>query len=278
MKPKCFKVIKMKITCPPVPCFGRQENLKLKIILTACFLLIAPLVLSTFNFQLSTSFAQTMENGLYRIQMGNLNAISGEVSGSEYNLNISSGQTTPGLFEGENYIVKSGFQYVPRTSPFTFSISNTNIDFGLLTPTNPVTRTTTIRVTSTNPAGYSVTAAEDHELMDAGTGATIPDTTCDDGRCTDTLASAWTGTLTYGFGYRCETRIGTCVENDSSFIPKDYFKSFSNSSKDESAVTIMSGGSGNGLEATILYKVNISSSQVAGTYSNAVTFLATPNY
>lgn len=241
----------------------------------------AILIICLFVYFLITAVpavAQTMKNDFYRIQMGNLNSISGELSGSEYNLSITSGELSPGRYEGENYTVKAGFQYVPRSSPFSFSISDTKIDFGLLTPTNPVTRSTTLIVNSSSTQGYTVTSAQDHELMNPVNGAKIPDTTCDDGRCTQNLTSKWANVLTYGFGYRCEREKSTCVANDSSFAVKDYFKQFSDTSKDESASTVMSGGAGNNIKATILYKVNISSSQPAGKYSNAITFLATPNY
>jgi hypothetical protein len=221
------------------------------------------------------AFAQTMENDMYRVQMGNLDSFAGQSSGSNYNLSITSGESATGLFTGTNYKVKAGFQYVPRTSPFTFTISNTTIDFGNLSPTNPVTRTTTITVNNSSAKSYKVTAAENHQLLVPSTGASIPDTTCDDGNCTETKSAKWTNTLTYGFGYRCD---GSCVANDTGFKLPDYYKQFSDTSHKEPAATIMSGGTGNGLKATITYKVNISSSQPAGTYTNTVTYLATPSY
>lgn len=240
--------------------------------------LIFSLFSATFLIFPSFALAQTMTNEDYRIQMGNFNSIAGESKSEEYNLSITSGETTPGLFKGKNYKVKSGFQYVPRSSPFAFSISDTNIDFGLLTPTNPVTRATTLTVTNTELEGYNVSVAEDHELRVPTTGATINNTTCDDGRCTSTIASEWVNTLTYGFGYRCEREVLSCIEGDTSFLNNNYYKQFPDSSKGDSAETIMAGGRGTNMKATVLYKVNISSSQPAGTYSNTVTYLATPNY
>ena len=225
-----------------------------------------------------TAVAQTMTNEDYRIQMGNLNSIAGTSENENYKINITSGESVPGLFEGKNFKVKSGFQYVPRSSPFSFAISNTKIDFGLLAPTNPVTRTTILSVTNTDTAGYNVSVAENHELTAPTTGARINDTTCDNGQCTENSSAEWSNTLTYGLGYRCDREINTCVEGDISFINKDYFKQFPDSSKDESATTIMSGGTGSNIEATIMYKLNISSSQPAGTYSNVITYIATPNY
>lgn len=222
--------------------------------------------------------AQTMENGYFKIQLGNIDSVSEESNESNYNLSETSDQNDPDIFEGHNYKFRLGFQSIPNSSPLSLAISETLLDFGLLTPTNPIERTITLAVSGVNPPGYSVTAAQNHELMNGSTGTTIPDTTCDDGKCTESLASEWTNTLTYGFGYRCEAEDIACVENDTSFIPKSFFKQFSNTSDNESATTIMSGGAKNSLEATILYKVNISSSQPAGAYSNEVTFLATPNY
>lgn len=223
--------------------------------------------------------AQTMENSMYKVQMGNLNSIAGESTGSEYTLNITSGETASGLYEGTNYKVKAGFQYVPRSTPFSLAISNMLIDFGTLSPTNPVSRTTVLTVNNSSAKGFKVTAAENHELMVLKTGARIPDTTCDDGKCTETTSSAWTNTLTYGFGYRCDGQNDkSCIPNNRSFVNKNSFMHFADSSRQESAATIMSGGTGKGLKATITYKVNISSSQPAGAYTNAITYLAIPTY
>ena len=221
--------------------------------------------------------AQTMENGLYKIQMGNLNSISGQSSGTNYNLSITSGETAPGLYEGTNYKVKAGFQYVPRSSPFAFSISNTLIDFGTLSPTNPVTRITTLTVNNTTASGYKVTASQNHQLQVPTTGAIIPDTTCDDGKCSEKKASKWDSTLTYGFGYRCDAT-NSCSADDLSFTDSTYFKQFSDNSKKEQAATIMSGGKGSGQKGKVTYKVNISSSQPAGQYTNLVTYVAVPNF
>ncbi|MBI2621014.1 MAG: hypothetical protein HYW63_00005 [Candidatus Levybacteria bacterium] len=178
--------------------------------------------------------AQIMSNGSYKLQMGNLNSIAGESSGSNYNLSITSGETAPGLYSGTNYNVKAGFQYVPRGGPFSFSISNTLIDFGVLSPTNPVTRRSTLTISNSSAPSYQVTASENHQLQVVRSGAIIPDTTCDRGNCSESQAGQWSNTLTYGFGYRCDAisiisksaRSASCNESDKSFITSDYFKQF----------------------------------------------------
>ena len=222
--------------------------------------------------------AQTMENGLYRVQVKNLNSVSDELKVSEYNLNDTSDQITSKPTESKNFKIKTGFDNYPHSSLFSFSISNMIIDFGTLSPTNPITRAITLTVNSANTQGFNITSTQNHELVNTSTKATIPDTSCDDGKCSENISSKWINTLTYGFGYRCERENSTCVANDSSFVPENYFKQFPNASKDEPTSFILSGGAENNLEATILYKVNISSSQPVRAYSNEITFLATPNY
>lgn len=235
----------------------------------------------------SQTFAQVMTNDSFKIEMGNLNSIAGESSGSNYNLSITSGETAPGLYSGTNYKVRAGFQYIPRGAPFSLAISNTLIDFGVLSPTNPVTRTTTLTISNTKADSYQVTASENHQLIVNKTGAVIPDTTCDNGNCNQARAGLWSNTLTYGFGYRCDSisvvsngaTSPSCVANDSSFSSnKNYFKQFSDASKKETSQVVVKGGKGKSQKATLTYKVNIPSSQATGNYTNAVTYIATPNF
>jgi hypothetical protein len=256
-----------------------QSN-KLKIKSYICSLIIFEILFIIYNLAFAQSAkAQTMENSMYKIQMGNLNSFSGESSGSNYNISITSGENAPGFYSGTNYSVGAGFQYVPRGIPFRFSISNTLIDFGILTPTNPVLRTTNLIVSNSTAQSYKVMAAENTPLMDTKTGAVIPDSTCDDGTCTQNRSARWSNTLTYGFGYRCDGSNNlTCIPTDSSFSDKKYYKQFADSSKKETAVTVMSGGRGTAQNSTITYKVNISSSQPSGLFTNEITYLAVPSY
>ncbi len=246
-------------------------------------------VLFCFRRELiNNSFAQSLlQNDSYRLQMGNLNSIAGESSGSGYNLNITSGETGAGLYSGANYKVRAGFQYISSIIPFAFSISDTIIDFGVLSPTNPVTRTSTISVDNQSANGYVVTASENHQLLVPAKGAVIPDTTCDAGTCTQTTPAAWTSSLVYGFGYRCDSvsviyngsTSSDCLGGGSSFSPNaNYYKQFADASKTETAQTLMSGTSGRTQQATITYKVNVSTGQAPGLYTNTVTYIATPTY
>lgn len=251
-------------------------------------LLIFEILFIIFNLAFSQSAkAQTMSNENYSIEMGNLNSIAGESTGSNYNLNITSGETASGLYEGTNYKLRAGFQYIPRKKGFSFTVSNTRIDFGTLSPTNPVSRNTALTISNTSASSYQVSASENHQLLVSKTGAIIPDTSCDKGACSQTQAAEWSSTLTYGFGFRCDSvsifsqgaKSDSCSEKDNSFSKNSsFFKQFADVSRKEKAEIIISGGKGRNQKATVTYKVNIASSQATGAYSNSITYVATPNF
>jgi len=249
--------------------------------------LILEIGLLVFILAPGASAQGVMNNSFYRLQMGNLNSIAGETSGSEYNLSITSGETSPGLYSDTNVKVKAGFQYVPRGGVFSFSISNKLIDFGTLVPTNPVKRRITLTVSNTNAPGYQVVASENHQLKNDKNQAVIPDTTCDNGNCTQFLASDWESALTYGFGYRCDNvsvlsnnqKVDSCIIDDLTFSSNQKaHKQFADASKEETEVLIMKGERGRNQKTHITYKVNIPTSQPTGSYVNSVTYIATATF
>lgn len=244
------------------------------------------LALLTFNFYLLTSshaYAITMSNDSYLLQT-DVNMGGGTAENSTTKLTSTLGQTAPGLYTGTNYTARMGFQYLFResASPFSFAISETLIDFGILTATNPVTRTNTLSVTPGTATGYTVTGFENTELTVENGSSVIVDTTCDNGGCSEIVPDTWNSTLTYGFGYRCDGPDDGLTENDcsSDFTTSTHYKQFSNVSKGETPAVIMSGStSTNSAQlATITYKVNIPGSQAAGTYRNGITYIATPAF
>lgn len=245
----------------------QAKLLILLVLLATCYLLLATI----------QSHAFTMSNGNWIIQMGNLNSAAGKPSNSNFKLGVTVGENGRGLYTGTNYKVRAGFQYISSIIRFRFSISNLLIDFGTLTPTNPVKRTNTLTVTNGSANGYAVTAFENHQLLVPASGVLIPDTTCDTGLCTESTAASWpdSSILVYGFGYRCDNLSGT----DCSTFSTDYYKQFADDSKAETPQTVMSSLLvGKNRQAQITYKVNISGTQAAGRYSNVITYIATPTY
>jgi hypothetical protein len=221
--------------------------------------------------------ALTMTNGDYIIQMGNLNTGAGKGSNGQYGLTETLGQIAPGLYSGTNYKVRAGFQYIYSIIPFSFKITPLQIDFGTLNPTNLLSRTQTITVSNGSGYGYAVTVAENHQLLVPSKGAMIPNTSCDSGTCTTSTANAWTGTYTFGFGYRCEYSGGSTCASD--FNGANFFRPFADKSLGQtSQVVVSSANVHRAVTETITYQVNISAAQAPGDYSNVVEFIATPTF
>lgn len=217
--------------------------------------------------------AVNMQSDSYRIQWGNINIGGGKPTSTNYNLNLTIGQTAPGDYQSTGYWLRAGFQYIHSIIPFSFSISDLSIDFGSLSPQTLTTATNTLTVSAGGAGGYQVLAFENHPLR-SQTGAEIPDTTCDNNNCSETTAAVWQQTTTYGFGFNIS---GDDIPAD--FVDSTYFRQFANQEEGESAQEIMGSTSiTRSSQATVTYQVNISSLQEAGTYSNAIVFIAVPRY
>lgn len=216
---------------------------------------------------------ERVESENYRIIFPNFNSGAGIPASDSYTINTTIGQTAPGLFSSNGYRVKSGFQYINSIIPFSFSISDLQINFGVLTPDTPVTDTSTLTVSAGGAGGYSVKAWENHPLQTNNAQATIIDTLCDTS-CSETNAASWTSATKYGFGFNMS---GDDIPTD--FTNSNYFRQFADRSNSENQATIMSSNNvGRERVATITYKVNISNVQPAGIYQNIITFTAVPGY
>ncbi len=158
----------------------------------------------------------------------------------------------------------------------SFNISNSLIDYGPLSPTNQIYRTSNLNISTSNK-GFIVIVYENHPLSTTGSNSFIPDSTCDNGSCSEVTSAIWTNTLTYGFGYRCDNvNYNNCPID---FKQNDYYKQFSDNSKNETAQIIMSSNlPASNHEIQITYKVNISKTQPIDRYSNEITYIAAPKY
>ena len=248
---------------------------------TYLFLLLLGIVTFLLSSFTPLANAFTMSNSFYIIILGNLNSIAGQATGSSGTLTFTSGELGAGLYTGTNYKICEGFYggiFCNKSSVvsgiFTFSVTPTDLNFGTVDPTSPVSRTNILDVLSTS-SGYSVTAQENHSLQTASSSA-IPDTTCDSGLCTPTSASLWTSSLTYGFGYRCDN----VVQSDCISFTANYYKPFANAALSQSPEVVMQNSAAFATEkqSQITYKVNVSGSQLPGVYTNTITYIASPNF
>ena len=216
--------------------------------------LVLILIIVAFIILRNRTVAQSTSNDSYILE-------GGEIDSSIQSSDESSYKTT-NINSGENY----------QGEPFSFSVSNNLVDYGPLIPTNPVSRTTDLIISGGSSRGYSVFAFANRELSDVNNNS-IPDTTCDNGTCSETSSGVWSGNLSFGFGYRCENADGSICTED--FLGIGYFKQFANDSKSEAYQAIINGFDSR--KAKIEYKVNISNNQAKSSYSNSITFIAIPN-
>lgn len=238
-------------------------------------------LISTFNFQLSIfnlrpATALTMSNDNYILQMDNFDiAPSPIIESNKPNiLNIKPPITVSG---NQNFKIKNGFDYTKDNSPFVFSLSENLIDFGELSPTNPITRINTLEVSGRAKTGYSIFTYENSKLFFLQPDVSIPNTTCDDGICSEKISSDWSNILTYGFGYRCDNLEGKdCAAG---FLDPLHYKRFPDKSLLENPQSIIKGIIFNkSKKSQITYKVNISGTQQAGIYTNTITYIASPAF
>lgn len=238
----------------------------------------------------SKTYSQTMSNDNYILQLHGIDATTSKTTTKDSALGASD-QPAPKPQTEPKYKIELGFLHNKSKSPFTFSISETLIYFGTLSPTNPITRSNKLSVSSRSANGYSVIAFTNRELLASATsdvtpGASevpspsaevIPDSSCDNGLCSEFSPAPWTNILTYGFGYRCDNVIGTdCAKG---FLDLNFYKQFANNSKNEIPQKILSATNGKiDKIVQITYKVNISGTQALGSYNNTITYIAVPNF
>ncbi len=234
------------------------------------------LFLYTLYFILNTPvLAVPMDSSRFKIESANVSVAGGSKSSDSYKLSDTVGQLAAGQFSSDGYVVRAGFQYLYSIIPFRFSISDTNINFGSLTPNSPVTGTTNLTVHFEDIGNYQVTAVEDGPLK-TQSGNVIPDTICNGGgyTCNESISNVWASTTSYGFGYNI---IGDDVPVD--FIDDTYFRPFPDQTAAETPVTIMTNNNvRKNRQSTVTFKTNISSVQPAGSYQTIISFVATPSY
>ncbi|NMB84374.1 hypothetical protein GYA28_03750 [Candidatus Roizmanbacteria bacterium] len=253
-------------------------------------LIIIILTVVYFMFGAGKVRAGYMESSGFRIQGGNVNMGSDNMSTPGATLSTTLGQLAAGKFDSDGYIVKAGFQYIHSIVPFTFSISDSRIDFGSILNNEPKTATTNLRVSFGGAGNYQVTAAE---LGRLGTlsGDYIDNTSCDNSDCDVSTASVWDLDTTYGFGYNI----------DGEDIPATYTSCYLTNSKlcyrpfpdttlptptpaavimssDHVTVDLTSKPKDIIHESTVTFKLNVSSAQPAGSYQTVISFIATPSY
>lgn len=234
--------------------------------------------------------ALNMDSSSFHIQGGNVNIGSSTASASA-NLAMTLGQLAAGSFVSSGYVVKAGFQYIHSIVPFSFSISNTNINFGELISEVAKTDTANLRVSFGGAGNYQVTAIEEGPLK---TYNNIPldDTSCDANGCDETTAGVWDLSTSHGFGYNMTGQdipatFTTCYNTNAKLCYRR-FPDRTTTPTPESPAIVMSSNDVTVVltskpkniyhQSTITFKINSKPDQTAGTYQTVINFVATPSY
>lgn len=240
------------------------------------------------------SYALNMYSPRYQILYGNVNMGAQndmrDADRSKYRLWSTMGQSASGQYDSfgaVGYTIKAGFQYFHAIVPFTFSISKTAINLGMLSPNIESTDIATLSASFGGAGNYQVTVQEEGPLQTMA-GAFIPDTECDSGPCTTTDPRPWTSSTTYGFGYRMAgedvpTPFPTC--GATCYVPfPDLLATPTPGtpavvmSSDNVTVNLASKPKDIIHQSEITLKANVSPLQTAGTYQTVIHFVATPTF
>jgi hypothetical protein len=228
--------------------------------------------------------AQNFSSDSYQIQFGNFNMTGGRKTSDTFILTDTVGQNTPGRFTRDGMIIKSGFQYAYDINyKFSFSIDNLDIDFGSLVPNVGTTQTNIITITTPTGHGYEISSLENHPLTTIDTNSTIPDTTCDNNDCDQTISKVWVEDNIHGFGFNAiginTSGVVTDIGTSNYFPDSTYFRQFADNSNNEPAQIFMSENQAvTDHSAKVTYKINVSTNQPEGSYQTNISFIAVPKY
>ncbi len=147
-----------------------------------------------------------------------------------------------------------------------------------------------LEVRTNASSGYVVTIEQNDQMGKDGTVCTgasageaqncIPDTTCDDGTCTETTSANWATATNNGLGYSLENITGT----DATFTYNESARTFSakqlpDQEAGESKQNIMSKSSPtSSSKVNVCYRLSVSVTQPAGYYYNKVKYTATAKF
>lgn len=176
------------------------------------------------------------------------------------------------VISGNNYVAYLSYDDDGNKLPLVFTNSSDALNFGKIVPGEPLIRTQSLTVLPGTNHGYQVLSYEDHVLQQDS--ASIPDTSCDSGNCTQILSDLWQNPLTYGFGYRCDNV-------SSSFCALGFedneYKRFANESVGDAPTVILSAHTGSKAESVISYKLNIGPTQTQKAYQNIIYYITVPS-
>jgi hypothetical protein len=128
-------------------------------------------------------------------------------------------------------------------------------------------------VVSTNAgAGYSLTTQETSAMSTVDGRFIIPDTTCDAGSCSESVAGTWTDATKNGFGHTCFNQDNNQNCN-AAYSNGTNFRQFANIAGGEAPQAIMSSSTPASVTARIKFRLSVGAQQVAGMYKTQILYI-----
>ena len=187
---------------------------------------------------------------------------------------ISAPSTEEGGFTSSGFLIKTSYEHISPSTPFIFTISDSDVRFGNLVPGTPSIATITLTVNVGSALGYSVKTIADHALKIADGNISIPNTTCDlKTPCTIKDAAPWKDNTRPGLGYNLA---GDDIDR-TDFSSNIFFRPFPLQGIDSPVIIMMNPRALAKTNSTVTFKANISGSQAAGNYQNNIQYIAIPS-
>ncbi len=198
----------------------------------------------------------------YRLDDATLNSFGGTATSPDYELTSSGGEPFIGPGVSESYKFNAGYVASLEHS-ITLTLDSTTKTIPEVDPGTSETATTTVSV-YTDAAGYTLSVRQDHDLTHADGSTTIPGVS-------GTIASpaAWSEGATEGLGFTLTS--GTSLDPKWGTSPNFNYAAFPESN------TVIHNKPDylNAYDDTVVqYRLDVSPTQLPGSYSNNVTFSA----
>jgi hypothetical protein len=132
-------------------------------------------------------------------------------------------------------------------------------------------------VVSTNASnGYSLTTQESSAMKTANGSSIIPDTTCDGGTCSESVAGAWINAAKNGLGHTCANQVNH--DCSSAYSSGTNFLQFANMAGGETAQAVMSSSTNATATGRIKLRLSAGLAQPAGDYTTLITYTIYATY
>jgi hypothetical protein len=182
----------------------------------------------------------------------------GESSSGNYGLEDSLGETVVGPSDSSNYMEQQGF-WQGEDPYLLLEVDSSSVNFGSLIPGTSATAQSLITVTTNAVTGYDLYISQNNDL----THTTEPDTIAAIA-CNISSPCSWPGD---GFGF--SVIAGSEVEAKWGNSPNFNYAAFPTSSTNFHSTSYYNSSPD---DTTVQYKVQIPDIQVAGEYTNQVTY------